>query len=445
MNETRPRVHLMSGLLGGGAANAAKRLLSGLHGEGIDAHLYYPAKLKGVAKNSGTGGNGAQRTGIDPLTWDVRGFERLKQGISYRIHRQDFKRKVRDRPAGMEIFTSPRGAPYTPWPPVGFESQPGDILHLHWIAKFVDYQSFFTSLPLDMPVVWTLHDMNPFTGGCHFNEGCRHFTSGCGNCPQLPEPSPKDISQQFFDIKREALRNVNLHVVTVSRWMMEQAKQSSIFERVRSFHHIPYGLPLTEFQPVDRAEARAELGLDSNAFVFAFGAADIQNRRKGVRLLLEALQSIADIPNAVGLVFGGGDLPEVTQPIPPIRSMGFVKEVKRMMLIYSACDVFVLPSTEDNLPLTCVESLASGTPVVAFDAGGIPDMVRPNQTGLLAPNGDAVALGEQLRYIAEHPNEAAEMGKTARKIALAEYSGEREAKDYAQLYATLLAEKSAVD
>ena len=430
-NSVTPRIFLMSGLLGGGAANAAKRLLVGLRDEGIEAQLLYPPKLK--LKSPVT----------DPdthrLQWQVGGLEGLKRGLRFRLHRESFKRKVRGRKPGQEIFTSPRGAPFTPWPPVGIAPQSGDVLHLHWISKFVDYESFFASLPRQMPVVWTLHDMNPFTGGCHFTEGCRQFTTGCGNCPQLPQRGENDISSQFFETKRHALRDINLHVVTVSRWMMEQAKQSRIFENVRSFHRIPYGLALDEFQPQDRAIARKELGLSPDAFVFSFGAADIANRRKGFGLLLDSLQSIADVPQATGLVFGGGELPSVNHPIPELRSMGFVSDIKKMMTIYAASDVFLLPSTEDNLPLTCLESLASGTPVLAFDAGGVPDMVRPGETGWLAETGNASAFGQQLKYVTQHPEEIARFGENARQVALTEYSREREAKAYRDLYATLLA------
>ncbi|MGI9474229.1 MAG: glycosyltransferase [Rubripirellula sp.] len=429
-SEVSPRVHLMSGLLGGGAANAAKRLLGGLREEGVEAQLLYPPKLKLQSD--------VIEPGIRRLQWNVGGWDRMSRSVQFRIHRESFKRKVRGRAPGQEIFTSPRGAPYTPWPPTGVRPQAGDILHLHWISKFVDYTSFFESIPNSVPVVWTLHDMNPFTGGCHFTEGCRQFTTGCGNCPQLPRPDADDISRQFFQIKRQALQGVDLHVVTVSRWMMEQAKQSPVFDHVKSFHRIPYGLALDEFQPKDRKEARAELGLDPDAFVFSFGAADIENRRKGFGLLLESLEAIADVPGATGLVFGGGDLPQVEHSIPELRSMGFIASVERMMTIYAASDVFILPSTEDNLPLTCLESLASGTPVLAFEAGGVPDMVRPRETGWLAPNGDRAALGQQLRYITEHPEEVERFGTTARKVALDEYSRQREAKAYAKLYATLL-------
>jgi glycosyltransferase involved in cell wall biosynthesis len=358
--------------------------------------------------------------------------------LRFRAHRSYFKRQLRRRRSGNEIFTSPRGAPETVWPPADHPAGATEILHLHWVAKFIDYTSFFGSLRPDQPVVWTLHDMNPFTGGCHFTDDCRRFAEGCGNCPQIARPAAGDISRQFFQIKQRALANANLHVVAASRWMLQQARQSAIFGGARSFHRIPYGLPLDRYRPVDRARARAELDLDPDAFVFAFGAADIENRRKGAALLLQALQSVAGLDDVRGLVLGGGKLPAVSTPLPPLRPMGFVSEVDRRVLIYSACDAFILPSTEDNMPLTGLEAMAAGTPVIAFDAGGIPDFTRPGQTGLLAPSGDAGSLGRQLRFLYEHRDQAQAMGRRARKVVETEYRDTREAADYIDLYAALL-------
>ena len=427
-------INILSGLLDGGAANAALQLHRGLRQREIESRLYYAPRL----------GNRDQADGVTSAQWHSAGL--LRQ-MKFRLHRTRFKRIVRGRPAGNEIFTSPIGAPLTRWPPTNHTVAADDVLHLHWVAKFIDTTSFFQSLPREQVVVWTLHDMNPFTGGCHFTSGCQQFTQGCGNCPQLPQPAADDLSRQGFAIKQAALANVNLHVVTASRWMSEQAKQSPIFANVKSFRRIPYGLPLDQYQPVDRLKARQALGLDPEAFVFAFGAADIENKRKGAQLLLDGLQQVADWPNVQGpkvqgLVLGGGELPETSTPLPPLQSLGFIKEVDKRVQVYSACDAFVLPSTQDNLPLTGLEVLASGTPIVGFNCSGVPDLVRPGETGLLAEANDATDLGNQLRYLADHPEEAQRMGNTARQIALQEYSDQREAEDYIELYAALLAGKT---
>ena len=421
-------INILTGLLDGGAANAALQLYHGLRQRDIRSRLYYAPRL----------GNRDQADGITRPQWHSAGF--VKQ-LKFRLHRTRFKRIVRGRPPGNEIFTSPIGAPLTRWPPANHTSTPEDVLHLHWVAKFIDTTSFFQSLTAQQVVVWTLHDMNAFTGGCHFTGGCQQFVQGCGHCPQLPQPAANDLSSVGFAIKQNALRNINLHVVTASCWMSDQAKQSPIFAHAKSFRRIPYGLPLDQYTPVDRLKARQQLGLDPDAFVFAFGAADIENKRKGAKLLLDGLQQVADLPNVQGLVLGGGELPKTSTPLPPLRSLGFIKEVDRRVMVYSACDAFVLPSTQDNLPLTGLEVLASGTPIVGFNCSGVPDIVRPGETGLLAEPDNAMDLGNQLRYLAEHSDEARRMGTIARQVALAEYGDKREADDYIKLYAALLADK----
>ncbi|OUX50264.1 MAG: hypothetical protein CBE43_07520 [Rhodopirellula sp. TMED283] len=432
-----PRIHLLSGILAGGAANGATHLQHALRKAGVNSSLHYPAKLK-----VGSEIRQLQQDGCQPLTWNIGGLDKLKQKISHRVDRQIFKRKIRGRDPGQEIFTSPRGAPHTPWPPAHVEPQSNDIIHLHWVAKFIDYTSFFQSLPKNQPVIWTLHDMNPFTGGCHFTEGCEQFVQHCGNCPQLPNCGPDDISRHAFSTKMQALRDVNLHVVTVSHWMTEQSKKSPIFEQAQAFHHIPYGLAMDVFKPVNKNEAREQLGIDKEAFVFSFGAADIRNRRKGLAPLLKSLEVISDFPNTLGMMFGGGDIPNVEHALPELRMMGFIRDVKQMVLIHSACDVFVMPSLEDNLPFTCLEALATGIPVVGFDAGGVPDMVRPGVTGWLVPAGDSLAMGKQLKYVAEHRDEAARLGQQAREVAVQEYSEEREVIDYKKLYKEVLQQPS---
>ena len=429
----QPRIHLLSGILAGGAANGATHLQQGLHKAGVNSCLYYPPSLKFSSEIERL-----QQDGCQPLTWNISGLDKLKRKIGHRIDRQLFKQKIRGRDPGQEIFTSPRGAPHTPWPPTNIQTQKNDVIHLHWVAKFIDYTSFFQSLPKGQPVIWTLHDMNPFTGGCHFSEGCEQFVKHCGNCPQLPSARPDDISRHAFTTKMNALRDVNLHVVTVSHWMTEQSKKSPIFEQARSYHHIPYGLEMDIFKPVNKQEARQQLGIDNETFVFSFGAADIRNRRKGLKPLLKSLEVIADLPNTLGLVFGGGGIPQVGHAFPELRMMGFIRDLQQMVLIHSASDVFVMPSLEDNLPFTCLEALATGTPVIGFDAGGVPDMVRPGVTGWIAPTGDANAMGNQLKYVAEHREEANNLGLRAREIAVKEYSQEREVADYTKLYQDVL-------
>ena len=188
---------------------------------------------------------------------------------------------------------------------------------------------------------------------------------------------------------------------------------------------------------MDRREARARLGLDPEATVVCFGAMDVKNIRKGSRHLVEAFSAIADLPNVVGLVFGGGELPESQDPLPTIHNTGPIEGTLQQRAVFSAADVFVLPSLEDNLPLTGLEAMACGTPIVGFDAGGIPDYVRVGETGLLATCGDSADLARQLRSALTNPMMLKDMSIAAREMIVSEFDSQHEASRYQHLYDSL--------
>ncbi|WP_218933639.1 glycosyltransferase [Rubripirellula lacrimiformis] len=466
------QINHFNSLLDGGAATAARRLHSELVRSGLDSRFYYSASQ-------------GMRDELDHsyaiARWRRQGWgQSVVDYLRFRSGRQELKKLTRRRPSGHEIFSTPQGGPHTPWPPVDRTNPSKDaadqrqIIQLHWIAKFLDYTSFFGSIDPDQPVVWTLHDMNALTGGCHFSDGCQRFQFGCGGCPQLPSniqtsapstnpsgmdpsamdpsagddagngrPNVQDISRRYFAEKQAALANVNLHIAAPSRWLLDAAKSSPMLSAARSFHHIPYGISTDDYYPMNRDEARARLGIDPGATVFCFGAMDVKSRRKGAHHMLRALSHIADLPNVEGLVFGSGKLPDSDQSMPKMHQVGPVRGLLAQRTIYSAADVFVLPSLEDNLPLTGLEAMACGTAVVGFDAGGIPDYVRPGSTGLLARTGDAEDLGQKLRSILSDPAQAIALGRGARRTIEREYRSRQEAAAYRSLYAELLGESSA--
>ena len=150
-------------------------------------------------------------------------------------HRQrriynDYDRHIRDRDHRGEVFTAASLPNRTRF---DFGQFGADIVHLHWLAFFADYSSFFQSIPDHVPIVWTLHDMNPFTGGCHYSNGCSRYTSGCGNCPQLVMPTERDVSRTSYQVKQAALARKNLHIVTPSRWLADLARQSGVFHSMQ--------------------------------------------------------------------------------------------------------------------------------------------------------------------------------------------------------------------
>ncbi|MCA9138450.1 MAG: glycosyltransferase, partial [Planctomycetales bacterium] len=293
--------------------------------------------------------------------------------------------------------------------------------------------------------VWTLHDMNALTGGCHFSGGCQRFRLGCGNCPQIKQSHQNDMSFRSFETKRNSLQEVNLHVVAPSRWLLGLAQSSPMFSAARSFTRIPYGMPTESLYPVDTAFARETLGIATNAFLLGFGAMNLDSRRKGAAELLRALRSVGYDRNVKCLVFGAGNLATDSEDLPEMIHVGRVDDERTRRMVYSAADAFVLPSTEDNLPLTGLEAMACGTPVIGFDAGGIPDYVIPGETGLLAENGNSAQLGERLLFAATNPEQMKSMGAKARDLIVNQFEANGQALAYLDLYHKLLdvADRSA--
>ncbi|TWT82873.1 Capsular glucan synthase [Planctomycetes bacterium CA13] len=417
----------------GGAAGAAQRIHGGLVGAGVDSRYWHSAKI-----------DGSTMPATQPIRWARDNNQNPVHQVWDQIQRTASltwaKRRHRPGPSEKrEYFSLGRLRHATPFPT---SQLTGDVLAIHWVGKLFDYPTFFKSLPADRPIVWVLHDMNPFTGGCHFSGGCERFQNGCGHCPQLDHPRFSDPSARTLKMKTALYRDLNLHVVAPSRWLGEQAKQSMPFKHANSHHVIPYGIDVQAYAPIDKAKAKAALQIDPNRTVIAFAADSATNRRKGFHHLMEAWPAF-DSHRVEGIMFGGGDAPALPADSASIRHFGYVHDLTRKQLLYSAADVFVMPSLEDNLPQTGLEASASETPVVAFDAGGIPDYVRPNVTGLLAPTGNSDALATQIQWMIDHPVERRTMGIQAREMMVEEFAGPVETARYQTLFREIVSEPIA--
>jgi glycosyltransferase involved in cell wall biosynthesis len=315
-----------------------------------------------------------------------------------------------------------------------------DLVHLHWTSEMIDYPSFFKSLPKHVPVVWTCHDMNPFTGGCHYTWGCERFEQQCHSCPQLAVSGPKDASFQSQKLKIEALSGHSVHIVGNSHWMEGQARKSSIFKDSVSFQTIHNPVNTDEYIPIDTELAKQALGLPQTAKVIAFGAERFDNERKGFALLIEALKQVyAQQPDAYCVVFGMGQSFEGADALPPMRYMGFVESVWLQRVIHSAADVFVIPSQQEAFGQTALEAMACGTPAVGFDVGGIGDMIVPGETGLLAPAGNHEALATAILSLLQNDELRANLGAKARTFAAENFNMQRQGELYFELYKNAVA------
>ncbi|REJ93516.1 MAG: glycosyltransferase [Planctomycetota bacterium] len=429
--------HFNAGLAGG-AAIAARRIHDSLRDLGVDSRYWHFARRQTEALDA------SYRRVAWPQLADGR-LASLANRVQGRLRRNLNKfvarRSLAGRPEGYELFTLPRAGWKTPHDEQTFA---GQVLHLHWLGNALDYPSFFATVPDDLPIVWTLHDMNPLTGGCHYAAGCENFRSGCGNCPQLGRCGPRDLSARSFEIKEAALVGKNLHIVAVGKWLERLARTAPLTAAARSFQTIHCGLDLEVLRPGDRAAARRSFDLPSDCTVVGFGADSIDHRRKGLRELLAALSMLKTDKKTVGLVFGGGELPGTTVGNVEVRNVGFIAAKDRLAEMYAAMDLFAMPSLEEAFGMTGLEAMACGVPVVGFDTGGIIDYVRPRETGLLARVGDAADLATNLETLVDNPQLRRSLGQRAREMVEREFEAESQAHRYLELYQSLTADRAVV-
>ena len=374
----------------GGAATAAIRQHNGLQQAGVDSRFYYF-----IDEKNQSFGDDFTKIEFTPAQHEgplaaVTSF--LAKRRRRRIHRL-YDKHLDNRDLSLETFAMAE----QPAPSIlDWASIDADIVNLHWISFFADFPSFFKSIPEHIPIVWTLHDTHAFTGGCHYNGDCMRFADGCGDCPQVHSPNPLDVSLTSLLAKRRAYRSKNLQVVAPSKWMLDLARRSSVWPAKTRFQKIELGLQLETFQPIDQNKARAALNLAPRKKLIGFGAMGIDNPRKGFAHLMAALKKVkAAGVDCECLVFGSGKI-EQTESLPKMNLLGFIDSAEKLCQAYSAADVIVVPSIEDNQPQVGLEAMACGTPVVAFDTCGLPEYVINGKTGWLCPVADSDALAEKI-------------------------------------------------
>jgi glycosyltransferase involved in cell wall biosynthesis len=321
-----------------------------------------------------------------------------------------------------------------------------DIINLHWVGKFQSVESIARLLFLDKPVVWTLHDENPFTGGCHYTAGCEGFLSNCEQCPQLPAKLNK-LPQLVLQAKKSSWQK-NLTIVTPSRWLAGRAQSSALFRHVR-IEVIPNSLETDIFHPSDKQEAKQRLNIDPDVFCLLFNAFDHEEKRKGLHLLPEIFERCRRVPvytarskerRVLLLCLGNAaELPEL--PGTAVRSFGHIQSPSELAAIYSAADVFLLPSLEDNLPNTMLEAMACGTPVISFQVGGMPEVIQDDVHGYTVPKVDPAVFAEKIVHLMAADDTRKKMSAACRTLIEDTFRLEHQANAYARLFSDLCGEK----
>jgi len=319
-----------------------------------------------------------------------------------------------------------------------------DVINLHWVALLQSPVTIRGLLGLGKPVVWTLHDMWAFTGGCHYSSGCHRYEEDCFPCPQL-DSDPCRLPAAVLDDKIEAIGGPRLVVVTPSKWLAGCARRSRLFRNAR-VEVIPYSLETDTFAPLPKREAKRRLGLGPDTVTLLMGAHDGRERRKGFTQLAQALRICVDDLQFRGWVrqdtvrlLWFGIPPDEFGPLPvPVVPLSGITSDEKLREIYCAADVYVLPSLEDNLPNAMLEAMSCGTPVVAFGAGGIPEIVIDGLTGRVVSTGDAGQLGAAILDCLRDREACAKMGEAGRRVMEAGHAIPVQARRYLDLYAELL-------
>ena len=402
----------------GGAARAAYRIHRSLAGSGVDSHMRVMHRISDDVSVQ----NGPPE-GCGP--------------ISRRIRNLLAQLPLRGFQTANPIIHS------AAWPDTGLcrelNASPADVLNLHWLGTGT--LSIEEIGQINKPLVWTLHDMWAFCGAEHYANDTPDSRFRIGyqrdNCPA--DEHTKDLNRQTWLRKRRHWRRP-MHIVCPSHWLANCARESTLFQGW-PVEVIPNPLDLAIWRPIPKAMARTALGLDLHARLVLIGALNVlSDPRKGTDLVLKALTHLAagsDTPDAL-LVFGQSAVAGQLNLPAPTHFLGRLHDDISLVLAYSAADVFVVPSRQDNLPNTAVESLACGTPVVAFDIGGLPDMVTHRENGWLARPFDTEDLAQGIAWVRNNERRRATLSLMARRTAEAQFDEAVVAEKYRTLYNKIL-------
>jgi glycosyltransferase involved in cell wall biosynthesis len=315
-----------------------------------------------------------------------------------------------------------------------------DIVHLHWICNgFLSVESFSK---LNKPLVWTLHDMWPFTGGCHYTDECLGYKSTCGSCPLLRSQSSRDLSHWVMTRKLNSWKKLNPIIVSPSNWLAKCALESTLFKNYR-VEVIPHGLDLSRYKPVDQKLARNLLNLPQDKKLVLFGASSgaTGHTRKGFHLLQPALKKLNQMDSTSNLelvVFGASEPEKALDLGFKTHYLGTFQDDISLALIYSSADVMVVPSTQEAFGQTASEALACGTPVVAFASTGLQDIVEHQVDGYLAQPFEIDDLTEGIAWILQDEVRLLKLRQQARSKAEQQFSLALQANRYISLYDSLL-------
>jgi glycosyltransferase involved in cell wall biosynthesis len=317
-----------------------------------------------------------------------------------------------------------------------------DLIDLHCLHSGTFSYLALPAITAVKPTIFTFHDMWPITGHCHASLECDRWKTGCGKCPH-PEIEPavkRDATAIEWWLKRRAYRKSNFTIVTPSKWLADRVGESPLLDG--PVHCIPHGVDTAVFKPLDQSHCRELLGVPEGKIVLLCAIEHMDRPLKGADLLVKALDFLpkAFQDQCVLLLFGHPNRRIQEQISLPIIDLGYINEDRLKAVAYSAADLLINPTRAESFGLVALESMACGTPVAAFKVGGIPELVRPGVTGLLAKPDDPEGLAACIQSMAGDPVQLQSMADRCRDVATTEYTLTQQVRRTIELYQYVLSE-----
>ena len=388
----------------GGAASAAWTLMNHMSRQGHDVHIFAHRK-----------------TTDDPRV------------IPLSLPKNDWQKKLLKDQSKRGLFDLYSAALLNVLEHPLFEQ--ADILHLHCING-----GYFSYLLLPFltakPTIWTLHDPLAFTASCYNTDDCSGWQNDwCAHCPLDGRGTPIKPQRELMQLLKASIyKMADFTAVCPSQWLQKQVGLSIL--KNHDVRLIPYGIDLEMYRPGNQQEIRAKLGLPTDQQIIMFAAhGGFNDPRKGGTFLIEALQKLhGKYPELLLLNIGTFDH-SVASHLPVKRiDLPFINEKEKLAEYYQAADLFITPALAENLGLTAIEASACGTPVIAFEVGGTPEIIKHKETGYLAKKGDSDDLAQGIAYFLDDDAVRHRAGEAARQRAVERFSDQRMVDDYIDLY-----------
>ena len=420
-------LHLSTADANGGAARGAYWMHKALLQAGVDSHMLVADKFTSDPTVTGSTG--------------ITGSQKIRKGLRQTLEYWPLKRYKNKKPGAFSPAITPSNIA------AQVEAIDPDIINLHWVAggflQPQDLRKFQRTRHRHL--VWTLRDMWPFTGGCHYSGTCTAYRDKCGSCPILGSSKPHDLSRKTWQRKEAAWKDLDITIAPLSSWLADCAQQSSLFSH-QHIQVIPNAIDTDKYRPIDKAIARNLLNLPQNKKLILFGSlSPTADPRKGfthLRAALQYLSTHADTSQYETVIFGADKPAHNLELRLPTTFLGRLTDDTMLALSYAAADVMVMPSVQDNFAKTTIEAMACGTPLVAFHATGAKDVIIHKKNGYAATCFDEVDLAAGINWILEDEKRWQQLSHCARKTVEDKFSLSYQAEQYKQLYNNLMQESN---